>query len=72
MGTEMKNKQEIEILRFFEMQPLDKVELLFNIVSEKIRERRHAEGRDRAELRTGRRSRRSQETTATQDQQNQL
>ncbi len=31
--------QEVEILRFFESAPLDKAEMLFNIVKEKMRAR---------------------------------
>ena len=40
--------QEVEVLRFFETGSLEKVEAVFNIVSEKLRERRdeHAGGQD--------------------------
>jgi hypothetical protein len=38
--------QEVEILRFFEIGPIEKVEAVFNIVCEKMRERR---GRDRTD-----------------------
>ena len=30
---------EVQVLRFFETGPIDKVEVLFNVVSEKMRER---------------------------------
>ncbi len=37
---------EIEILSFFETGPIDKAEAVFNIVSEKLRQRRRREGTD--------------------------
>jgi hypothetical protein len=33
--------KEIEILRFFETAPMEKAELLFNILSEVVRKRQH-------------------------------
>jgi hypothetical protein len=40
----MARTEEIEVLRFFETGPIEKVEVVFNIVSEKMRER--LRGRD--------------------------
>jgi hypothetical protein len=34
--------EEVQVLRFFETGPIDKVEAVFNIVSEKMRERLNA------------------------------
>jgi hypothetical protein len=35
---------EVQVLRFFEQGPVEKAEVLFNIVSEKMRERLRGEG----------------------------
>lgn len=38
--------EEVQVVRFFETGPLEKVEAVFNIVSEKMRERLQRQGRD--------------------------
>jgi hypothetical protein len=40
--------QEVEVLRFFEIGPIEKVEAVFNIVCEKMRERQGRDGTDSA------------------------
>jgi hypothetical protein len=57
----MSRTEEVEVLRFFETGPLDKVEAVFNIVCEKMRERLRERGGslEEPEQRRGRRRRRS-------------
>jgi hypothetical protein len=37
---------EVQVLRFFESGPIEKAEVMFNIVSEKMRERLHGPNND--------------------------
>ena len=45
---------EVEVLRFFETESLDKVTVLFNIISDKMRARIQPENQERAEAVAGR------------------
>ena len=56
--------EEVQVVRFFETGPLEKVEAVFNIVSEKMRERLQQEGRD-MQAQSMRRRRRSKSQVAS-------